>query len=245
MIEGNYIQNSPTIWVEYGARPTQSFFGGKIKKRNIKGYYFAGADLRILRGGGGIMVPEKASPWEISYWQAKKNPTPRGSATVSRVLYPTYTQARSHGGARGGGSAPLEKFEPPMLRCPFCRNYRYWGLSPPPGILSAPPLLTIPGYGAAYTANPAYVPGLIDERVIGKGQACVAHTDDLKQKAGDKYTCNVCNKRKKRPSAAVISPSEGRAAEASRLMYGASSGPEHAGDHNRPAGSVGLTPNLQ
>ena len=55
------------------------------------------------------------------------------------------------GGEGGGGSAPpLERFEPPpRLRCPFCRNYRYWGLSPPPGILSAPPpLLTIPGYGA-------------------------------------------------------------------------------------------------
>ena len=44
------------------------------------------------------------------------------------------------GGARGGGLSPPGKiWAPPRLRCPFCRNYRYWGLSPPPGILSAPP----------------------------------------------------------------------------------------------------------
>ena len=51
------------------------------------------------------------------------------------------------GGGEGGLSPPLEKFEPPPRLLPghflvwvkLSGNYRYWVLSPPPGILSAPP----------------------------------------------------------------------------------------------------------
>ena len=43
------------------------------------------------------------------------------------------------GGGRGA-QPPLDKFEPPpRLRCSFCRNYRYWGLSPPPWNSVSPP----------------------------------------------------------------------------------------------------------
>ena len=57
-------------------------------------------------------------------------------ASGSNILL-SYLQARSHGGARGA-QPPWKNLSPPRLRCPFCRNYRCRGLSPP-GILSAPP----------------------------------------------------------------------------------------------------------
>ena len=52
------------------------------------------------------------------------------------------TQARSHGGGRGGLSPPWKNLSPPSRpRLPALTfyRYRYWGLFPPPGILSAPP----------------------------------------------------------------------------------------------------------
>ena len=58
-------------------------------------------------------------------------------------------------GGRGGGSAPLEKFEPPLgCAVPFAETIGIEVYPPPPGILSAPPLLTIPGYGAACIPPP-------------------------------------------------------------------------------------------
>ena len=51
-------------------------------------------------------------------------------------------QARSHGGGGArGGSAPLNKFEPPppRLPVPFAVTIGIEVYPPPPGILSAPP----------------------------------------------------------------------------------------------------------
>ena len=60
------------------------------------------------------------------------------------------------GGSRGGSAPPPGKiWATPRLCCPFCRNYRYWGLSPTWNSVS-PPLLTIPGYGAAHCPAPMY-----------------------------------------------------------------------------------------
>ena len=60
-------------------------------------------------------------------------------------------QARSHGGGEGG-SAPLEIFEPPIgCAVPFAVTIGIEVYPPPPwNSVSPPPLLTIPGYGAAY-----------------------------------------------------------------------------------------------
>ena len=49
------------------------------------------------------------------------------------------------GGGKGGSAPPGQIWAPPRLPALTFYRYRYWGLSPPPGILSAPPLLTIPG----------------------------------------------------------------------------------------------------
>ena len=46
--------------------------------------------------------------------------TGRATGSLGQLYRPVAT------GGEGGGSAPLEKFEPtPRLRCPFCRNYRF------------------------------------------------------------------------------------------------------------------------
>ena len=57
------------------------------------------------------------------------------------------------GGEGGGGSAPLEKFEPPPLGCsvPFAVTIGI-EVYPPPRNSVSPPLLTIPGYGAGSIA---------------------------------------------------------------------------------------------
>ena len=64
-------------------------------------------------------------------------------------------QARSHGGARGGGGSapPLEKFEPPLsCAVPFAVTIGIEVI--PPLEFCQPPLLTIPGYCAG--DNPVY-----------------------------------------------------------------------------------------
>ena len=51
-------------------------------------------------------------------------------------------------GGEGGGSAPLEKFEPPLgCSVPFAVTIGI-EVYPPPEFCQPPPLLTIPGYGA-------------------------------------------------------------------------------------------------
>ena len=59
----------------------------------------------------------------------------------------------SHGGGEGGGgSAPLEKFEPPLgCAVPFAVTIGIEVYPPPPWNSVSPPLLTIPGYGAGRT----------------------------------------------------------------------------------------------
>ena len=58
-------------------------------------------------------------------------------------------------GGEGSAPPPWKNLSPPP-RLPALTFYRYWGLSPPPGILSAPPPANIPGYGAA-SVSPSYI----------------------------------------------------------------------------------------
>ena len=80
-------------------------------------------------------------------------------------------QARSHGGVRGGSAPPPGQiWAPPRLPVPFPVTIGIEVYPPRPGILSAPPLLTIPGYGAAkYRAGHAHHLPLIGHGRAGSG----------------------------------------------------------------------------
>ena len=87
--------------------------------------------------------------------------------THTHTCTPPYSQARSH---EGGSAPPPGKIwaPPPRLRCPFCRNYRYWGLSPLE-FCQPPPLLTIYLATALPTRSPFGPPTNPPPRKAGYG----------------------------------------------------------------------------
>ena len=82
-------------------------------------------------------------------------PGPRGtSPPLDATAQQPLPQARSHAGGEGGGSAPppWKNLSPPRRPVPFAVTIGI-EVYPPLEFCQPPPLLTIPGYGAALPTN--------------------------------------------------------------------------------------------